>query len=759
MTDPFADIASARVEGARDTSNAFDVLADRPRRPMPDHVSYSQISKFAQCARKWYIDKILGIKEPETGALAFGKEFHAIVDNYVKNGIPFPNTKAGRVAAAGVQLLPPPKSTNLRTELDVSIGVGPLPFVGVIDLFEFVHAGGAWYPAITDHKTTSDPKYADTVDTLAADLQLNAYAKWTLQTYPETQWIKVRKNFFLKDPKRAKAWPIETWIDRAHVENTCQRIAFLVHGMIATASLEEKAVPMNREACHAYGGCKYAARCLTPSEYLETLFQVEDARKSPKGKTPVTATTAPVVEFDRETFLRNMMQATGAPPQSVAPGAPALQAPPAAPSPPVANASDPFTLKLINALQEPQIRALGAELIPNSASEPTSKIVESLRAYFASAPQTVDAWIAFIKTKIPTNTAAVNPPEASIAQTSQQVHAQTEAKAAGGSKRRASNSENETALRAACREIGTRSLKIMIDGDKAPSSTTEYEGVRVALKQGAKPQQNVIVNACAAEFDARGLAPAAVHDWAKQGTNAPIQQSPALIGISPAVAAAAEARGIDLPGTFVVQPVATQVEPGLLTSEAERIDKALSALDDARFGFLFWQNPPATNRFRAFAESVKAGAPTHRQQCVHELICDYAGSRAEGRGHGIATFEGALTHWHSICASNGVDPAALAIPFIPAAQTPAPVPVAPPVAPVVETPDPLAGIGNVPANADTHAPRPAPVPTSVDYGETKAPPVAPAVEMPIDFYGSDVSRRQRLIALLREAADLIEAGI
>jgi hypothetical protein len=748
----------------------FNPCVQGVRRPMPPHVSQSQISKFTACRRKWYIDKILGIKEPETNALAFGKEFHAVVENYVKNGIPFPATRAGRIAAAGVTLLPPPKSADVRTELDVSVPVGPIPFIGVIDQFEWVtDNAGAWYPAITDQKTTADPKYADTPETLAVDLQLNAYGKWVLRQWPNVSAVRFRKNFFLKDLKRAKAWAVETWVTPSQINDVCAAMERTIYAMIETATLDEAAVTMNKENCANFGGCKYAGRCLTPSENLDVLFQIEDARKSPKGKTPVTATTATPATpgFDREAFLRNIGQQQ---PAAVASPAAALPPPAAPQSVPVANATDPFTLKLINSLQETQIRALAAELIPAGvgATRATVQIVDALKAHFnGDHGSMLDAWIGYARGKFPANAAPINPPESSIARPAEEVAAGRATKTDGKKTRSTAKNDNETELRAVLRECGLREVRIMIDGDKAPSATTPYQSIRDALKQGAKPALGVCVNACAEEYDARGLNAAAVRDWSKAGLAPAVQQSPAPVVVQARVAEAAAARGVELANVSVVQ------SHGILTSEASRIDAALNALDDPRFGFLFWNQSPATKRFAAFAASVRAGTPTHRDQCVHELIADYVGSTAEGVGHGVKSYAAAVTLWHSICAGQGVDPAALGIPAI--AQiadvfAPSASPQIPPaiVAHVeAPSPDPLAEIGNVPAYDDAEAAPPivapqlppalppstfAPAPSSVDYGETKAPPAAHVASVT-----DGATRGQKIAALLRQLADVLES--
>jgi len=53
--------------------------------------SYSSLSLFQQCPRKYYRLRVAkDIKEGETEALIYGKEVHKAAEDYVKDGTPIP---------------------------------------------------------------------------------------------------------------------------------------------------------------------------------------------------------------------------------------------------------------------------------------------------------------------------------------------------------------------------------------------------------------------------------------------------------------------------------------------------------------------------------------------------------------------------------------------------------------------------------------------------------------------------------------------
>jgi len=58
---------------------------------MSNHTwSYSSISTFAQCKKRWMGERLMGFRSPPTPALEFGSAAHRAAEEYGKEGTPFP---------------------------------------------------------------------------------------------------------------------------------------------------------------------------------------------------------------------------------------------------------------------------------------------------------------------------------------------------------------------------------------------------------------------------------------------------------------------------------------------------------------------------------------------------------------------------------------------------------------------------------------------------------------------------------------------
>lgn len=141
--------------------------------------SPSQIKTKRTCVRKWALEKIAGLRGPETAAQSLGKE---VDDNnlqpYLRDGKPIDtSTLAGQIAVSGLKWLPQPKWRGLEVQKHfVFRSPSGLDFgyQGYKDLW-LPYGGQPGFnneiPVVADFKTTKSFKYALSENKLRKDEQ------------------------------------------------------------------------------------------------------------------------------------------------------------------------------------------------------------------------------------------------------------------------------------------------------------------------------------------------------------------------------------------------------------------------------------------------------------------------------------------------------------------------------------------------------------------------------------------------------------
>lgn len=285
------------------------------------HVSVSQIQSWIRCRRLWWFSKILALPREEKTHFTFGSVLHKCAERALAGDDPFPDgwdqelrvEEEWEKIAADIRgliegavergILKPLPNQFIELKLEVPLGAGRPFFVGYID-----HGSlGKETPAVIDHKTVSDVKWAKTALDLLEDFQLLTYAFCLLQLYREKYQanpagIVLRHNVFVKglegqETALAKAlgvepqmrWKIvEAQPQLSELEDHWVRALQTIDRMIPDASVTDwREFPdPPRTACTMYArrgevyGCDYAKIChegMSVEDYTASLNQKEDA--------------------------------------------------------------------------------------------------------------------------------------------------------------------------------------------------------------------------------------------------------------------------------------------------------------------------------------------------------------------------------------------------------------------------------------------------------------------------------------------------
>lgn len=280
-------------------------------------LSATQISLVSECERKWALAYICGLKSPQTPAQALGQ---AVDDGqlqpYLKFGRPFddggvgedgktrPCTEAGKIAAAGLKYLPPPRYPGLEAQKRFVIPAAcskpgsPAPFAyqGYLDIW--LPEGGMptipidGFPVVADSKTTKNKRYAKTETTLKTDTQAMLYAVWAMyQTKKRTvhlDWV-----YFMTDgsygafERKATVVADEVFERFLEIDKTGEHILKLWGGAPKGGDDEAKlayalSLPPNPRMCGEYGGCPHRHICnLGPGEITGDELTEDQKRRLP----------------------------------------------------------------------------------------------------------------------------------------------------------------------------------------------------------------------------------------------------------------------------------------------------------------------------------------------------------------------------------------------------------------------------------------------------------------------------------------------
>lgn len=292
-------------------------------------VSPSQIKTHRACKRKRAIEKLAGLRGPETASQKLGKE----VDDhnlqpYLRDGKPIDrSTRAGAIAASGLDWLPQPKWRGLEVQKHFIFGSPSIPGVGYqgyLDLWLPFGGQPGFFdekPVVADFKTTkSIRKYALNEEALRKDEQGVIYSVWAIL---ETKAKEIHNSWlYLQTEGTPIALPTQITVhtdEVAHhfleIEKDAREIVEINRGLPKGADPLTYALSIegNKNACGDYGGCPFQHHC----------FKLEDLIDGPSTAKECSSMTASNGQIDLFAKLNKKKEAADGQPAGAAAAAPA----------------------------------------------------------------------------------------------------------------------------------------------------------------------------------------------------------------------------------------------------------------------------------------------------------------------------------------------------------------------------------------------------------------------------------------------------
>lgn len=254
----------------------------------PSQVTTASHDQDGGCLRKWWFDKVAGIKPPSTKSQELGTAVHAELEHYLNTG----EAVLGKIAAQARPHLPPPKSVltehsfgidwrpgaeadALRDDV-VLAGVPVIGFVDVLNLdgLQRDASTDTWTPSdvpeVIDWKTSGNPtQYAKTGTALVRTVQMPIYGAIALRRAEEAgrRPASARVTHVTLATK-GKPEPVRGTVvlDRLTIERRLFTIGATVDRMKAAAVVATASdVDFNAESCKSFGGCPYWDTCEKPA--------------------------------------------------------------------------------------------------------------------------------------------------------------------------------------------------------------------------------------------------------------------------------------------------------------------------------------------------------------------------------------------------------------------------------------------------------------------------------------------------------------
>jgi hypothetical protein len=234
---------------------------------VPPHISASQIATSRQCLRRWWFEKVHGLTSPGTAATLFGSTLHAVVEGYllkmneqqlsdhIKSTVPDTTPanikKAKELLAVAIPAAVLPRPGAGKVEEEMLIPFPPMAG-GLKGRLDYVDLDRP-VPFVLDHKTTSDPAYAKTEETLRSDPQVILYAYWALLQRPDASTVEVRYVYYLTRGG-SRVWAVDISLTREQVESSFAWLSQEISKMVSTFGVEDAgSIDYKMAACNAYG--------------------------------------------------------------------------------------------------------------------------------------------------------------------------------------------------------------------------------------------------------------------------------------------------------------------------------------------------------------------------------------------------------------------------------------------------------------------------------------------------------------------------
>lgn len=227
--------------------------------------SASQVETFRTCARKWHLNKIVGLPQPESASQALGKEVHASLEGFVLGTVPA--DKLHPIAAPAVPYVRALIGSGVKVELPLhedpaileALTVNGVEVRGFVDLWVPTQ-----FPHVVDYKTTSGWRYAKTREQLRVNAQMLTYGHAMLTAVPKAVDVRLA-HIQLLTKGSPEARYVSCAVPRAEVAEGFATVRADVEAMGELAAKHgpeawEHVTP-NYGACSAFGGCPYRSRC------------------------------------------------------------------------------------------------------------------------------------------------------------------------------------------------------------------------------------------------------------------------------------------------------------------------------------------------------------------------------------------------------------------------------------------------------------------------------------------------------------------
>lgn len=258
--------------------------------------SATQIDQWLMCKRKWVAAYLLGLKQPQTEAMAFGEAGHKYLEVYNRTGKIPDETKPwqftsssnirypGKSAKKALKHIPPPHTG--RPEHGFKFVIKGIEFIGYIDL-EWSDESGLW---VTDYKFTSGFDNAMDSSTLAANVQAAIYSakamfehkvkevnlKWIYILSSKNPSAKTVISKLTEDQTKAQLKTLLSLCEEMIIcKNTLESKCGIYNNYTSLKTLPEEikndiinSIEPTVESCSRFNGCYYCDRCKLTEEQL-----------------------------------------------------------------------------------------------------------------------------------------------------------------------------------------------------------------------------------------------------------------------------------------------------------------------------------------------------------------------------------------------------------------------------------------------------------------------------------------------------------
>ncbi|MBW2672098.1 MAG: hypothetical protein JRD89_01615 [Deltaproteobacteria bacterium] len=251
------------------------------------------------CKRKWAFAKIDRVPKVQHPSAILGGEVHIILEDYLKQGkAPDRETKQGKIALAGIHLLPAPGTVEVEGRFKWELADQPFDLQGVVDYSpapilvlppDYLnpkrsiwkpHPAPGLVPVVGDHKTTGDWKWAPSPEELLTMIQPTIYAQRKMQELGVDSCLVEYIYYLTKGTPKSKAVrALFTLADNKKIwEGILAKGREMVY--ILETETEAKNIEPNPQTCPAYGGCQHRGRCkLTNGEIMRSYMSKPTLRE------------------------------------------------------------------------------------------------------------------------------------------------------------------------------------------------------------------------------------------------------------------------------------------------------------------------------------------------------------------------------------------------------------------------------------------------------------------------------------------------